>query len=96
MTVAKPQSRVATTTAVVAMIDPLLTPPSLAQPHACDARHQVELRGPHVAEGNRPLAKRATFGREMVRDEPLVRDIELVDAVVAVSIGRDVDGLARP
>src|SRR5581483_2027525 len=50
--------------------------PALARAQAGDARHQIELRRPHVAERDRREAAAA----EVVRDEPLVRDVVLVEA----------------
>ena len=53
--------------------------PALAQSHAGKLRHEVELRGPHVAEGTRGALDRPVDELEVVRDQALPRDVVLVD-----------------
>src|SRR5690349_776067 len=55
---------------------------ALPQPHAGQARHQIELRRPDVAERRRRLLEDAVDGAEVVGDEPLAGEVVLVDADV--------------
>src|SRR3954453_244351 len=55
--------------------------PAIAQRHARELGHQVELGGPGIAERAR-VADRAAAGRdlEVMRDQALVGDVVLVEA----------------
>src|SRR4051794_38714124 len=56
--------------------------PALAQPHPGEARHQIELGGPDVPERKRRFPPHPVLRPEVVRDEPLARDVVLVEAQV--------------
>src|SRR5204863_7762958 len=65
---------------------------ALAQLHARELRHQVELRRPNVAEGSRRVLERAVRTAAVVmRDQPLVRDVVLVDADVPLAEAEDAE-----
>src|SRR5205807_7321094 len=53
----------------------LPTAPALAQPHAGEPRHQVELRRPHVAERDRELPEPPVNLAVVMRGQTLVRDV---------------------
>src|SRR6476469_2985464 len=69
--------------------------PALAQAHACELGHQVELRRPYVAERHREEPPAPVDEREVVRDEALVRDVVLVDTPVRRTCVEDVERLTR-
>src|SRR5215211_7090270 len=69
--------------------------PALAQPHPGETRHQIELGGPDVAEGKRGFPPHAVLRPEVVRDEPLCRDVVLVEAEVLAAHVEGVEPLPR-
>ena len=57
--------------------------PAIPQPHPGQLRHEVKLAGPNVAEGDRSaLISGQVDLEEVVGNQPLPRDIKLVDAPV--------------
>ena len=69
--------------------------PALAQRHPGEARHQVELGRPHVAERHRVQLELAVDDPVVVGDQALRRDVVLVEAEPrGVDVER-ADGLAR-
>src|SRR3954468_3593865 len=73
---------------------PVPPAPTLARLHARKLRHQVELRRPDVAERARRVLELAVTLRVVVRDEPLLLDVVLVDADVLVTEVEDAQLLA--
>ena len=68
--------------------------PALAQPHPGELRHQVVLGRPRVAERHRETSTLPSDDLEVMRDQPLVRDVVLVDPPVRLAAVEDVEGLA--
>ena len=68
--------------------------PALAQAHPGELRHQVELGGPRVAERDRETFDLPVDDLEVMRREPLVRDVVLVDAPSRLAHVEGVERLA--
>src|SRR5436190_16046906 len=66
--------------------------PAVAQVHVRELRHQVELGRPHVPEQDREALDAAVDEVEVVRDQPLVGDVVLVEAPVGLADVEGADG----
>src|SRR4051812_6047717 len=62
--------------------------PAVTQPQAGDAGHEVELGGPHVAEGHRERPPLAVFEVVVVRCRGLRGEVVLVEAEMG-RVGRE-------
>src|SRR5438034_11067830 len=75
-----------------------MSPPSqvaaLPQAHAGKLSHEVELRGPRVAERNRDALEPAVDEFEVMRGERLCYHVELINAPTGLAHVEGADGLA--
>src|SRR4030095_11718459 len=74
---------------------PLPIAPALAQAHPGETRHEVKLRRPDVAKRHRVEFELAVNDRVMMGDQPLGRDVVLVEAEVRLAHVERPDRLAR-
>src|SRR5215210_2464808 len=73
---------------------PLPAAPALAKTHSGKPCHQVELRGPHVPEGNREAVDLSVDDPEVMGDEALVRDVVLVESPSVLAHVEDAERVA--
>src|SRR3954470_14144100 len=68
--------------------------PAVAQPHPGKLRHEIQLRGPRVPEGNREPLDSPVDELEVMGREPLPRDVVFVDSPSRLAHVKGVEGLA--
>src|SRR4051794_1965170 len=64
--------------------------PTLAQSHLGELRHEIEFRRPDIAERNRRTFETAVALLKVMRDQPLVRDVVLVNPPMLIARSEDV------